>query len=397
MIGAKQTLPVQTGLKSVESAKYSRQMVRTSERIALFVADLEGGGAERVMVTLANGFHRGGYTVDLVLQRATGPYLKDVSKGVTVVDLKAARSFLSLLPLIRYLRKTRPNTMFSTLSNVNIIAVLAWIIARVPGRLVVREAITTSVDDRSSAGIRSKMISLMRRKAYQRANHVVAPSIGVAEDLIENVGVDRARVSVICNPIDISLISALASEPVEHLQTLPSNTQVVLGVGRLFPQKDFTTLIRAFSKVCQTRNAVLFLLGEGEEREHLNRLVLELGLSGKVFMPGFVENPFAYMKHAAVFVLSSRYEGLPNALLQALAVGTPVVATDCPSGPREILEGGRWGRLVPVGDVAAMAQAIVEGLNGRLKNPPVSLIKERYGVEGIIKQYLNVLLPSVRE
>lgn len=365
----------------------------TCERIALFVADLEGGGAERVMVTLANSFQSAGYAVDLVLQRATGPYLKEVGEGVRIVDLKAARSVFSLLPLIRYLRTTRPNTMLSVFATASIIAVLARIIARVPVRLVIRESSTASVDDGHNRGMRSKMITLLRRKAYQRVNHVVAPSMGVAEDLIMHVGVHRARISVISNPLDIQRIQALASEPVEQMQSLFISSQVVLGVGRLIPPKDFTTLIRAFGRACKARNAVLLLLGEGEERNQLSRLVSELGLSERVFMIGFVGNPFAYMKQAGVFVLSSRYEGLPNAMLQALALGTPVVATDCPSGPREILEGDRWGRLVPVGDVDAMAEAIVAGLTGRLSSPPISLIRERYGMEEITKQYLDVLLP----
>jgi glycosyltransferase involved in cell wall biosynthesis len=364
-----------------------------NERIAVFVPTLEGGGAERVMLALANFFGRSGWTVDLVLQRSSGPYMKEVAEGVRVVDLKANRLRSSLRPLIRYLRSTRPNALLSTPSDANIVAVAASVIARVPVRVVVREAITASVDDATYRGPRARMMRMMRRWAYQHASHIVAPSAGVADDLVKNSGIARSRVSVIANALDTDRIESLALTP-DNQVALPRDARVILGVGRLSAQKDFATLIRAFARISASNTTVL-LLGEGDQRQALMQLASELGVRDKVVMPGFVENPFAYMKRAAVFVLSSRYEGLPNAMLQALLIGTPVVATDCASGPREILEGGRWGRLVPVGDVDAMAAAIREGLDGTLATPPASLVRERYGVEGIAKQYLEVLFPRI--
>jgi glycosyltransferase involved in cell wall biosynthesis len=372
--------------------KFSREH-EPGERIALFVPDLQGGGAERVMLALANNFCSAGFKVDLVLQRATGPYLREVNEDITIVDLKATRLISSLVPLIRYFRTARPSAMLSTPSDANVVAVTAWIAARAAGRLVVREATTPSVDDAAGRGWRAKVVPFIRRRAYRHASHVVAPSLGVAEDLIRNVGVPRSRITVIANPLDTERIQSLAAATAGQI-VLPPHAKVILGVGQLTAIKDFATLIRAFSKICQARDAILLVLGEGDERESLCQLASELGVLDKVFLPGFVENPFVYMKRAAVFVHSSRYEGLPNALLQALMVGTPVVATDCRSGPREILEEGRWGRLVPVGDVTAMAQGIIDGLDGQLAKPPMSLMKERYGVESIAKQYLGVLLST---
>lgn len=345
------------------------------------------------MSALANEFCDAGFGVDLVLQKATGPYLKDVREGVTVVNLNTKRLMISVWPLIQYIRKARPSAMLSTPLDASIVAILAWTAVGTRARLVVREAITASSDDQVVRGLRARIIALLRRRAYRRASHVVAPSVGVAEDLITRVGVPRAQVSVIANPLDTDLITTLASAPLEQL-SLPAAVRVIVAAGRLSAQKDFATLIRAFSAVRRARDVVLVILGEGEERPHLSRLAAELGVADKVVMPGFVENPFSYMKRASVFVLSSRYEGLPNALLQALAVGTAVVATDCPSGPSEILEGGRWGRLVPVSDVEAMARAIVDGLDGKLERPPLSMIIKRYGLETIAAQYLEVLLPD---
>ena len=361
-------------------------------RIAIFVPTLEGGGAERVMLALANFYGRSGVPIDLVLQRPSGPYLNEVSEGVRVVDLKVPRLRNAVRPLVRYLRQTRPAALLSTPSDGSIVAVTACLLARVPLRIVVREAITVSADDPTLPGLLSRMLPVLRRWAYRHATQIVAPSAGVAKDLIENGGIAAGRVTVIPNALDTEQIESLAAVTDQRI-ALPSHSRVILGVGRLSRQKDFVTLIRAFSKV-SADDTILLLLGEGEERTALRQLALDLSVSDRVLMPGFVENPFVYMKRASAFVLSSRYEGLPNAMLQALLLGAPVIATDCESGPREILEGGRWGRLVPVGDVDAMAAAIREGLEGSLTTPPAAIVRERYGVETIAKRYLEILRGS---
>jgi glycosyltransferase involved in cell wall biosynthesis len=204
--------------------------------------------------------------------------------------------------------------------------------------------------------------------------------------------VDRSRISIVPNPVDLERIQSLALDSRELLP-LPPHIPMILAVGRLSPQKDFATLLRAFSEVRRMRDAVLVILGEGDERHALSKLASDLKVSDSVMMPGFVANPFVYMKRAAVFVLSSRYEGLPNVLLHAVALGTPAVSTDCPSGPREILDDGRWGRLVPVGKPNEMARAIIEGLDGRLQGASLPLFEERFGVEPITRRYIEVLLP----
>jgi glycosyltransferase involved in cell wall biosynthesis len=362
----------------------------TAKLISLFVPNLEGGGAERVMVLLANRFQRAGFKVDLLLHRAHGSYIKDVCKEVSIVDLKASRLFASLWPLTRYIRNVRPDAMLSTPADANIVALLAWTLAGKPGRLVVREAITPSADDRFLTNFRSRIVAAVRRLAYRHATAIVAPSEGVANDLIEHVGVPRDLINVIPNPLDFSEIRAFAEAGVPEI--VPKGAKFVLGVGRLTRQKDFRTLVRAFSKAQRDSDVCLVLLGEGEERELLSRQAAELGIRSRLLMPGFVDNPFAYMKRASLFVLSSLYEGLPNALLQALAVGTPVVATDCPSGPAEILDGGRWGKLVPVGDVDALAEAIEAGLRGAIERPQPEVLEARYSLDEVASEYLAVLL-----
>ncbi|MDH4064728.1 MAG: glycosyltransferase [Acidobacteriota bacterium] len=372
------------------AAAVASRLVPEDVRIALVIDTLDGGGAERVFVTLANYFCQIGCQVDLVLLRRAGPFLAEVDPGVAVINLEARRTLSSLVPLIRYLRRARPAAIMATLAHVNVVAVLAKMVARIPGRLIVRETVAPSAQIRFTNAIRSKVVTLLQKRAYLAADGIVSPSRGVADDLVAAFGIPRDRIAVIANPLDVGRIRALAEEAVPAPCDADGGRPMVLGAGRLSFQKDFVSLIRAFATVIETVPARLLILGEGEDRGELEGLVKQLGLEGCVDLPGFVDNPFACMRQAAVYVLSSRYEGLPNTLLQAMALGVPVVATDCPGGPAEVLDGGRYGRLVPVGDVEALATGILDGLLGRLPPPPPSAT-EAYAVDRVGRLYLDVL------
>jgi glycosyltransferase involved in cell wall biosynthesis len=332
-------------------------------KIALFLPTLCCGGAERVMVNLARGFAERGLEVDLVLARAEGPYLAEVPKDVHIVDLNARRLLRSLPGLVHYLRRERPVAMISTLNHANIIAIWARQMAKAPLVLIIREDNTMSVSAANELRIRDKLLPHLMQLFYPWANEVIAVSHGVAEDLIERIGLPAEKVKVIYNPIVTPDLFIKAQESLDHPWFRSGEPPVILGVGRLTKQKDFSSLIHAFALVRKERPARLMILNEGEERPRLEALVRELGLEQDVALPGFVDSPYKYMKRAAVFVLSSKYEGLGNVLVEAMACGTPVVATDCPSGPAEILGGGKWGRLVAVGDVNALAQAIFRTLD----------------------------------
>jgi glycosyltransferase involved in cell wall biosynthesis len=365
-------------------------------RIAIFVPTLLGGGAERVMMTLANEFAARGFAVDLVLAVAEGPYLSQLSDSVRIVDLKAGRVIMALWPLLRYLRSQRPVAMLSAMTHSNVVAILARELACVPTRLVVSERSTITVDSCMAHGVVARLLYALVPLLYPRADGIVAVSQASANDLVGFAGLAAASVEAIFNPFDLQRIKILAAAPLTHHWFAAGQPPVVLAIGRLTEQKDFSNLIRAFARLRKSRPSRLIILGEGELRSELEAQGVACGLTiDDIQMPGFLANPFAYLAHCGVFVLSSRWEGLPGVLIEAMACGSPVVATDCPSGPHEILEGGRWGSLVPVGDEDALVKAIDTALaTPRAQLPDVRKRAAYFELERAVASYLAVLLPS---
>nr|WP_275994100.1 glycosyltransferase [Argonema antarcticum] len=354
------------------------------------MVSLSGGGAERVMLYLARGFVEQGLNVDLVLVKKEGPYLSSIPPGVRVVDLGASRLLLSIPALIRYLQQNKPTALLSAMEDINVAALWARRIAGVSTRVVVTVHNTLSQESQNSIAIKKRLAPYLARLFYPWADAVVTVSKGSAEDLAQ-LGISSERLKVIYNPVVTPELAKKAVEPVEHPWFAPGATPVILAVGRLEKQKDFPTLIRAFALVKQQRPVRLMILGEGTERASLEALVRELGLGADVALPGFVDNPYAYMAKAAVFVLSSLYEGLPTVLIEAMAGGTPVVSTDCKSGPAEILENGRYGKLVPVGDIKSLADAIATTLDESPDKAALQGKAAEFSLEKAVTQYLQVL------
>lgn len=359
--------------------------------VAIFLPSLRGGGAERVMVTLANAFAARGLKVDLVLASAEGPYLDEVSPTVRIVDLRARRVLTSLPGLVRYFRRERPRAMLSALNHANAIALLARRLAGGDTRIVVSERSHLSVSLCGPISLRGRAMPWFMRRTYPWADGVVAVSAGVADDLAATISLPRDSITVIHNPVVTDDMLAHANAPLNHPWFAPGAPPVIVGVGRLAPEKDFAVLIRAFARVRESRAAKLVILGEGELRTELEEQIRAQRLDGAIALPGFQPNPLPYMRRAALFVLSSRLEGLPNALIQAMACGTPVVSTDCPSGPAEILEGGKWGRLVQVGEVDALADAMLATLN-ETDRPDTAKRAQDFDANSAIDHYLRILM-----
>jgi glycosyltransferase involved in cell wall biosynthesis len=379
-------------------------MSKLSSRIALFLRSLSGGGVERVMLNLANGFADRGYLVDLVLLKAEGINLPRVKPEVRIIDLNTAsasntkkikfptslQSVRSLPALTQYLRQEQPAALLSAAHFPNEIAVIAKHLARVSTRIVVSEHTTLSIEATTGEQLTSRFAPLAARLTYPFANRVVAVSKGAAADLTQVAGISPKRVQVIYNPVIHPEMLEQVKEPLDHPWFQSGEPPVILGVGRFVAAKNFSMLVRSFALLRQQRPARLILLGGGREHPQLEALAKELGVSDDVALLGFAKNPYPYMAQSAVLALTSQYEGLANVLVEAMAVGTPVVATDCKSGPAEILDSGKYGKLVPVHDDQAMADALLTTLSNQA-TPVDSAWLQQFTLDTVIEQYLNVL------
>ena len=364
------------------------------EKIALFVRSLEGGGAERAMLDIGRGLAERGFAVDLVLMRRTGQYFDDVPDSVRVVALDTHGLLATLSALIYYLRRRRPSVLLSTLTTCNVAALLAGV-QQPDMRVIVRQASHFSMNY-ATRPLRGRIALSVERALWRFADAVVANSCGVAHDIKRIAPRIAPRVRVIRNPVVWPGLSARAAETVDHPWLRDDDVPVVLAAAGLRPVKDQATLLRAFALVADERTARLVIIGDGAERDRLLELARELGIADKVDLPGFQRNPFAWMARARVFVMSSIFEGAPNALVQAMACGTTVVSTDCPGGTREMLGDGRWGTLTPVGDHVALAAAISEAMDnpkapGDLKSRASDFSAESSinGYEDAIAEVLN--------
>ena len=382
---------------------------RKAEHLALFISGLTPGGVERSMVTLARGLADRGHRVDLVVANSEGPFRSHVSSRVHLVDIdqwwmrlpwirkrKRRRVLVSAPALARYLRRERPDVLLSASHYVNLAAIWGRWLAGTGTPLVIsqRTQLSDAITNSGFPTGRRPLLQWMTRRFYGAADMILAVSDGVADDLARVAALPRERIRTIYNPVVTADLSTQAAEPVNHPWFASDAPPVILGVGRLAAQKDFVTLIRAFARVRRQRAVKLMILGEGRKRPELERLAASLGVEGDVALPGFVKNPFAYMARAAVFVLSSGYEGLPGVLIQAMACGCPVASTDCPSGPREILAEGVYGPLVPVGDDEALARAIHRALEEPLHRDRLKARAAEFSVDRAVDRYVDVLVEA---
>lgn len=396
---------------------------RDPAHLALFIPDLHGGGVARCIIDLAEAMSKRGHRVDLLLCSASGghlPHLRRVAEAVNVVELRRSVLFpayvlaqapadvgalllhaawsrrplitLPYLPaLARYLRRRRPAALLAAKTPANLAAVWAARFADGQTRIVISERTHLPSELASRRGWRF-LLPVIRRN-YWRADAQTAISNGVAEALAQCSGVPMQKIATIYNGVvDAKSLKHSAREDTGHPWFQPNSPPVILSAGRLVPQKDQATLLRAFARIRATRPARLVVLGEGELRPQLEALAQDLGIDADLALPGFVQNPLAYMARAAVFALSSAWEGLGNVIIQALAAGCPVVSTDCASGPAEILKGGAYGRLVPVGDDEALAKAIVATLDEPPSPERLRERAERFSIDQSTERYLAVLL-----
>jgi glycosyltransferase involved in cell wall biosynthesis len=331
--------------------------VRAKQRLALFLPNLGGGGAERVALAMIQGFLDQGFAVDLVLARREGVLLPLVPAQVQIVDLGAAKLRQAIRPLVRYLRERRPDALHAMMWPLPLIALTARALARTDTRIIGSEHTTLST---MPHGLRHRLVRALTRRAYLRADGLVAVSAGVADDLSAFIGLPRERITVIHNPL---LLPGALPAPEIAAPRWPADTKRILAVGALKEEKNYPLLLRALAQVREHIPVSLLILGDGPLRGELERQIADMGLGNAVVLAGFDTDPWPYYVAADLFVLSSDCEGLPTVLIEALHAGLPIVSTDCPNGPSEILADGAYGALTPCGDAAALAAAIAAALS----------------------------------
>ena len=361
-------------------------------RLAIFVATSGHSGVDRVVRNLAPAIAARGIAVDVLRVRGHGPQLdEDPNPLLRVVELEAAHAYTAFFPLVRYLRRERPDALLTDKDRVNRIAILAHRLARSGARLVVRTGTTVSVNLAGRKPMDRRINLWSMRYLYRLADAIVLPSRGAGDDFAATVGTAHKRVTVCPSPIATPALYARAREPLDPAILPGGDGPLLVGIGELSARKDYATALRAFAALDPGRGARLLILGEGRKRAELEALAHELGVADRVSLPGFVANPYPALANADVFVHAARLEGSPVAVMEAVALGRPVVSTDCPSGPHEILDGGRIGRLVAIGDHEAMGRALAAMLD---EPPPSETIRAgaaAFTVEASTDAYLDAL------
>lgn len=366
-------------------------MKTSKERLALFLPGLYEGGAERVVLNLAKGISERGYPVDLVLARAEGPYMSQIPDSVRLIDLNAPRVLGSVPALIKYFRNECPKALLSGMFT-NIFALWARRLSGVSCRLVITEHNTLSSVVKGKNDLRWQVYPKLAEWFYPWADTVIAVSTDVANDLTRTAKVPQNLVKVVYNPIVTPDLQEKSEAPLDHPWFKDGEPPVVLSVGRLTDQKAFDVLIQAFFRVRKNCLARLLILGEGENRLSLQSLINQLGLEQDVNLMGFVQNPYPYMARASMFVLPSRWEGLPTVLVEAMYLRTPIIATDCPGGSREILQDGKFGKLVPVNEPLVLAEAIEGSMNDRRRPYPPVESWQPFNLDFVVDRYIELLL-----
>lgn len=362
------------------------------KKIAFFLQSLAGGGAEKSVVNLANYYVNQSIDVDIVLVTKTGAYLKILDKKINIIDLQKTRSILSIWSLRKYLVKNQPDVIMASVVHTNIVMVLAKILLfkNIKTKFFVNQvnhlvySLTQGKKERVLDRFKFKLIAFL----YSLSDGVISMSKGVESNLLSYGFITKEKSVFIYNPVINDEMLFLSKQAVDF----NFNKKTFIAVGRLVKQKNFSLLIEAFSEIKNTLDCQLVILGEGHLRETLEEQIKQLKLKDDVHLLGFVDNPFAYIKQADVFVLSSLWEGFGNVVAEALALGTQVVSTNCPSGPSEILKNGKVGFLVEMNNSEKLADAMLKALENPIDESKLIERSLDFRIEKIAKQYQKVLL-----
>ena len=359
--------------------------------LAIFFSTSGHSGVDRLAKNLVPALARRGYTIDVLKVRRHGPNLTELPPGLRIIDLGTAHTYSSLLPVVRYLRRERPRSLYCDKDRINHTALLARALARVPTFLAVGTGTTLSIDCAQRGLLHRLKTRFSTGKLYPFADNVIVTAEGVADDMASYTGLDRNKIQVVPCPVVPARIFHNGFDTPDHPWFHDGGPPIIMGLGELCARKDFVTLLRGFAQLQEQQPCRLMIIGRGDDRDRLLAAAHELGVADLLALPGFVDSPYGWLAQARVFAFTSVLEGLGFALIEALACGIPSVATNCPSGPAEILQNGKYGPLVPVGDHLALAAALESAL---LRPLPRAFLQEAarpYEIENATTAYIQAL------
>lgn len=360
-----------------------------SKHIAVLLNDFSGTGVPRVSLRLAEGLHALGHDVDVLVLNPRGPMLKQVSASIRIVPLDVSRAITAMPKLSTYLRANNPDALIAAEDQLGVIAAAACVVSRSRSRLLVTSHVPYSSTG-LARGLKGWALVTALRVLWRRIDTFATVSAGLADDMAQVTGLPRSEIRVVHNAVVREVDIARHPEPSIH-PFFQSGAKVIVGIGSLHRRKGFHDLIEAVRIVSHKEDVRLIILGEGREREALQRQIAERDLSARIDLAGYCDDPFPFLRTADVFVLPSYFEGLPTVLIEALACGCPCVATDCVAGPREILEEGAYGQLVEVGNCEAMAASILDTLRNPLSTTALHYRAADFTASTISKRVLELL------
>lgn len=363
-------------------------------KIAFFSYDMRVGGAEKMILTLLPWFINAGYSIDLVLVKKTGAFLTDIDPRVNLISLKKEHVGQSLFPLLKYFKKSKPDVFISNLTHLNIVTIIAKFFSGTRSKIIITEHSSITTNNLQKGG-KEGILVFLARFLYPLADKTVVVSEGAAQNLIEAIKINPNKVQSIYNPIDMDRIRILSGEKIDEFWLTEKSIPVLIAIGRLEQEKNFSFLLNVFQTLTKKRKARLLILGEGSERQMLEQQMIAYGIENDVKLLGIKTNPYPYISNADILVCTSKYEGFNITLAESLACGTPVISMNCPYGPAEILDNGTYGQLISPGDQDGMVNAIIAAIDHPESLPSKEKLMERakrFSAEKIFSEYQELFL-----
>ena len=358
------------------------------KKIAVFINTLEIGGTESVALIFVNELIKYNYKVDLILLQRKGYYLKFLDKRVNLVNLNKKRIIYSFISFFKYLKKNKPDLILSHLTHINVFVLFFKIFLKMNLKIFINETTTVSLKKKYSNKFKHTFLNLIIPFFYPKASKIIVPSLGVKNDLISTYKVDKKKIAIISNPVNMNFIKSQSKKKIDI--NFNKKIPLLVSMGRLIPDKDFLTMIKATQAVLKVKKIQLLIMGKGIQRKILNFEIKKKKLNRNIKLLGEIKNPFPILSKAKIFILTSKREGMPTALLQAIALKKMVVSTNCLSGPREIMSKLNCGYLAEVGNINDIKNGILNGLNNRIKKADHNKFLKNYHISYIIKKYINL-------